>query len=117
MIDSLDAAPLPPKQFLVGGRGYGKNAAAAEAARRRFLDSLPIGKPRTFAPGIGNVTWACDKPTAPVYRPGTFGWYIQENERRMRAAGHWDAMVKHNQRIAAENAALFEATLALLGGK
>lgn len=78
------------RQFLVGGRGYGKNAAAAEAARRRFLDSLPIGKPRTFAPGIGMVVWGCRRPTEAAYNPGQAGWWQEQASAYQR--GEIDAL-------------------------
>lgn len=71
-------ANYPGAHFLVGGRGYGKNALAA-AQRRAIIDSLPIGKPKTYARGIGMVEWSCPKPTDPApYRVGTNGWLYEQ---------------------------------------
>lgn len=97
-----------PYQLLVGGRGYGKNAAARRWAQiehsrtvmdqlqrdaRRIMDALKrqdrvagilAHSPRTAPPAIpsiGKVHWMCIRPRAvplPVYAVGTNGWFHEQ---------------------------------------
>lgn len=72
--------PLRAEQFIVAGRGYGKNAAAAhyrklDAAMRELYPPVPP------AEVIGNlsVRWSCPKPTAPPPYPiGSNGWMQEQ---------------------------------------
>jgi hypothetical protein len=66
-----------PHAFLVGGRGFGKNAAAAHW--RKQMAAVEAMFP-SLAPAqvIGNldVRWSCPKPTdPPPPAVGTYGWY------------------------------------------
>ena len=73
-------AEYPYAQFIVGGRGFGKNAAAAhfrklEAAMRELYPPVPP------AEVIGNlsVRWSCPKPTdAPPPAVGTPFWMHEQ---------------------------------------
>lgn len=82
-------------QFLVGGRGYGKNFAG-----RKWLNSLIEERERerdTWATGVGLVRWACEKPSEyqPPCAPGTNGWYHDIARRvRLGEMTMTEAMVK-----------------------
>lgn len=89
-------------EFLVGGRGYGKNAALQRlreqhAAARQAYPPVP----QTQVIGNLNVRWACPKPTDPVpphLIPGTYGWYYDQAR-----------MIHLGQKTYAEVLAEFEA--------
>jgi hypothetical protein len=67
------------RQFIIGGRGHGKNSHLAhlrklEAAMRELYPPVPP------AEVVGNlsVRWSCPRPTAPVYPVGSMGWLDQQ---------------------------------------
>jgi hypothetical protein len=64
------------------------------------------------APDVGEVRWACKRPTAPVYAIGTNGWMLEQYEARLTPA-----MREHNRKIAAENAAIMDRFATALGVK
>lgn len=77
---------------LAGGRGHGKRMRQIEALRK--WNSRPEAFIPHKAPDIGEVHWACRRPTAPVYAVGSNGWLMEQ-----AALTQYPPMRDHNRKL------------------
>lgn len=63
-------------------RGHGKRAAMERIRGRAIITDWLAGVRGEEYPWAESITWACAKPTDPVYPPGSNMWLMQEYERR-----------------------------------